>query len=199
MYKQKSVQNYINDLAAKQPVPGGGSAAAVALGLGAALVSMLGRYSSGKVQAKKIASLIKKNEKIRKQALSLVDEDAKVFFELYKVFKLPSANKKKKLLMQKYLKQAAGVPVEICVLSLKAMETCAQIAAWTNKNLISDAGCAAYFIESAFNSARLNVEINLKYIKDKKFILDKNKILKHTSIKIFKLKKQIIKKVEEYL
>jgi len=39
-----------------------------------------------------------------------------------------------------------------------------------NRNLVSDVGCGTLFLESAFLAGRMNVEINLKYIKDKKFV-----------------------------
>ncbi len=48
MLIEKKVNNFLNELASSSPTPGGGSVAALAGALGAALLSMVGNLTLGK-------------------------------------------------------------------------------------------------------------------------------------------------------
>ena len=47
MYNEKPLRDYLNDLAARRPAPGGGSAAALSAAIGASLMSMVANYTAG--------------------------------------------------------------------------------------------------------------------------------------------------------
>ena len=51
MYNDSSLKQYLNDLAAKLPAPGGGSAAALTAALGASLISMVLNFTIGKTKS----------------------------------------------------------------------------------------------------------------------------------------------------
>jgi len=200
MYIRKPLRKYIDDVAAKKPIPGGGSVSALCACLAVALSSMvvnftLGNKRYGAVQAK-IKQLLKDNEVIRKKLVVLVDKDTIVYNKLNSALKLPCGNKKRNYLIQKCLKQAALVPFDICRLTLSAMGLCNQIAKIGNANLITDAGCTAYLLDSAYYCGQLNVRINLKFIKDKAFTRNKNRALQEMAKKITSLKKITIRHVE---
>ncbi|MBM3248132.1 MAG: cyclodeaminase/cyclohydrolase family protein, partial [Candidatus Omnitrophica bacterium] len=119
MYRNHSIKKYLDDLAAKKPAPGGGSAAALAAALGAALLSMVANFTVGKDKYKQfeqeIKGTLKKSEKIRKNLLELVDLDVITYNKVAK-------NKKKSLaLYQKSLKEAANVPLKITKNSIDAL------------------------------------------------------------------------------
>lgn len=65
-----------------------------------------------------------------------------------------------------------------------------------NIKLFTDIGCAIYLLEAAFNSAGLNVLINIKYIKDKRYVRSKKNQLKKISLFINKMKKKTIRLIE---
>ncbi len=199
MYKNKSVQEYIELLASREAVPGGGSAAALVCCLGIALTSMVCRYSNTSGKNSKLNLSLKKilreNENIRKKALALVDEDIAVFQKLRNAFSLPKDDKKRDGRIQIGLKEAARVPFEICGLCVSATRLCENLTGVGNKNLASDIGCSVYFTESAFQSAALNVKINLKYLKDKNFAARKKRALVIMSKNITKQKQRIIEKI----
>ena len=168
MYKNKSVKIYLDDLAAKKPAPGGGSAAALAAALGAALLSMVANFTVGKDKYKQfeqeIKGALKKSEKIRKNLLELVDLDVITYNKVAK-------NKKKSLaLYQKSLKEASLVPLDITKNSLEALELCPVLEAKGNKYLVSDVHVARALLIGAIQSAVVNVRINLPYIEDKEFV-----------------------------
>ncbi|MBI4845179.1 MAG: cyclodeaminase/cyclohydrolase family protein [Candidatus Omnitrophica bacterium] len=201
MFAKKSLKNYLDSLAKKIPVPGGGSASALVLGLGIALGSMVANFthtgtSTGK-KTQRLKKFLKQNERLRKKALVLVDKDVRAFQRLSDALKIPKESKNRFLLIQRGFLGAAEVPLEVCAAALKAMQLCAELAVAGNKNLVSDVGCSMYFLESAFEAAVLNVKINLKFIKDKRYILEKKRVLLKMSKAVKKFKLRIVKKIED--
>lgn len=151
MYKDSFLKVYLDDLAAKKPAPGGGSAAALAAGLGVALMSMVCNFTVGKEkykdQQERINEILSRTEEARVELLELVDLDCAAY-------------------QSKDLEKALNVPLEVCRLSSELAMLCPELAGIGNVNLISDVGCAYDLLEAAFKSARLNVEINLKNLID---------------------------------
>jgi formiminotetrahydrofolate cyclodeaminase len=180
MYRNQSIKKYLDDLAAKKPAPGGGSAAALAAALGAALLSMVANFTVGKDKYKQfeqeIKGALKKSEKIRKNLLELVDLDVITYNKVAK-------NKKKSLaLYQKSLKEASLVPLEITKNSLEALELCPILEAKGNKYLVSDVHVAKALLIGAIQSAVVNVRINLPYIEDKEFVSEIKEELKRLKL-----------------
>lgn len=157
-YKNYTLQSYLDVLAKKVPVPGGGSAVALAAAMGAALVSMVANYSKGKSQSKRIesrvANILKQSEQIRKRLLVLVDRDAQAYLGVVKT--RGSSEKIKK----NALKRAANVPREVSQLCYKAMQLTPYLVKHGNQYLVSDIVVAADMLLAAFNSSRVNVEVN---------------------------------------
>jgi formiminotetrahydrofolate cyclodeaminase len=153
MYIKKSLKKYSNDLAAKLPAPGGGSAAALNACLGVSLISMVVNFTIGKPRfiryQKYLKATLRQSERLRKRFLDLVDLDVAAY-------------------QSRNIKRALGVPLEIARLCFEAIGLCPDLVKKGNKNLISDLAVAAAFLESSFAAARVNVDINLKYLADKK-------------------------------
>ena len=109
-YQQRSIKEYLDDLAARKPAPGGGSASALAGALGCALLSMSCNFTLGKEKYKddqpRIKQTLKQTEGLRKRLLALVDLDVKVY---YKVF---NSRKGKPDVYQKNLISATNVPLK---------------------------------------------------------------------------------------
>ncbi|MCX7927718.1 MAG: cyclodeaminase/cyclohydrolase family protein [Candidatus Omnitrophica bacterium] len=151
-YKDTSLEQYLDDLAARIAAPGGGSAAALVASCGQALVSMVINFTVGKPQyarfEKQLQLLLEKSEKLRHEFLALVDLDVQAF-------------------LSKDIRQAVDVPLMIARLAYEGMRVCTPLVKKGNKNLISDVAVAAVLLESAFSSAYYNVEINLNGLKDK--------------------------------
>jgi len=158
MYCNKPVKTYLDDLAARKPAPGGGSAAAFVGALAAALLSMVANYTVGRDKYKKhekeIKEVLRKSERIRKRLLQLVDLDVKAYMCVVEA--RDKSEKHKKIA----LKKAACVPLEVCRLCHEAIGLCPTLIEKGNKNLVSDVSVAAEFLLAAFNSALINVEIN---------------------------------------
>ena len=157
-YKDQTLAKYLDALSSKTPVPGGGSAGALAGALGAGLISMVANYSIGKGKPKdverKIKGSLKVSEKIKKRLLALVDLDAEAYLGV-----VNSKNAGTKLRNSALLK-AREVPLEVCLLCYRAIELTPYLVAHGNKNLLSDVKVAAEILLAAYNSAMINVRIN---------------------------------------
>ncbi len=160
------VNGFLSELASNSPAPGGGSVAALAGSLGAALSSMVCNLTVGKekyadVQGE-IKNTLKKSEKLRKDLTKLIDEDTDAFNDVMKAFKMPKETDKQKEVRSKAIqegyKTAAKVP-------LKTAKTCASIL-----DVITDAAVSALMAQAGVISAILNVKINLGSIKDEGFV-----------------------------
>ncbi len=148
-----SIKKYLKELSERRIVPGGGSAAALAASLGAGLNLMVINYSEDLLEEKQ------KQERILERLTILIDEDCRVFSEL-----MDKISAKEEA--QKEYESAAGVPMEVCRNCEESMSITSRIAKKANQHLVSDVGCAAHMLKSAFCSAWINVKVNLEYIKD---------------------------------
>ena len=156
MYCYKSLKEYLNDLAAKKPAPGGGSAAALSAALGVSLISMVVNFTLGKPKyakyEKELSGILKDSEDLRSKFLDLVDLDVIAY-------------------KSKNIKEALDAPLKVCRFCFTAIKLCPPLIRKSNVNLISDVAVAAVLLESAFAAGYFNVEINLKAMQDKKLAL----------------------------
>lgn len=147
MYIKDSLKKYLDDLSAKLPAPGGGSAAALTGALGAALLSMVCNFTVGKEKYKsseeQTREMLSQSERARSRFMELVDLDVQAY-------------------KSKDVEKSLEVPLEVCRISAELSKVCPALADIGNVNLISDVGCAYDLFVAAFISARRNVEINLK-------------------------------------
>ncbi|MFH1552427.1 MAG: cyclodeaminase/cyclohydrolase family protein [Candidatus Omnitrophota bacterium] len=174
LFLQGNIKEYLKELSERKIVPGGGSASALTAALGAGLNLMVINYSI-KSDSDELAQGLLEDRQSQQESLDhlslLVDEDCKAFRELKEaLLSKPDAQKE-------YI-AAAMVPMKICRECHKSMEITARLLDSANRNLLTDVGCASHILKAAFCSAQLNVEINLKYIKDRSFVEDTEDKLK---------------------
>jgi len=177
MYIEKTVRQFTEALSSKEPVPGGGGAAALAGALGNALGSMVANLTVGKEKYKdvepEVKQILQKTQELQEKLLLLIDEDAKVFSSVAAAYKMPKnteeEKEKKRQALEKALKEACQVPIKIMEYSLEALKLQRRLADIGNKLAISDAGVGALLLKSAVLSGKLNVYINLGGIEDVEF------------------------------
>jgi formiminotetrahydrofolate cyclodeaminase len=177
MIKDSSVDKFLDDLASSAPTPGGGSAAAIMGGMGAALVSMVCNLTIGKKNyaevEEEMKTLLAQAESLRGRLTDMVKHDVDAFDGLMAAYGLPKDTDDQKATrsqaIQDSLKAATDAPLacaracaDVIALSLTAAEK-------GNRNVVSDAGVAALAAQAALRSAALNVDINVPSIKDADF------------------------------
>ncbi|MFA5073746.1 MAG: cyclodeaminase/cyclohydrolase family protein [Nitrospirota bacterium] len=200
MYIDMPFRHFMDKLASSSPEPGGGSVAAVAGALGAALVSMVANLTLGKkkymdVQAQ-IESLLAASEKLREIMQELVEKDTEAFSAVSAVYKMPNSTPEEKTTrlesMQKALKKAAQVPFEVCERSLDIAKLSKQAADIGNTAVVSDAGTAVLIAHACAESAALNVRVNLKNIQDEYFNNRIEERVQKILVQIEELKKNVL-------
>ena len=176
----KSVQDFITELAADSAAPGGGSAAALAGCLGAALTKMVCNLS---LDEAKFGAVLPEIQAIQTQAADLlakltraVDEDAAAFNEVMAAYKLPKATEEEKTarlaLIQQSMKKAALLPLSVAGDCLEVLKLAGRILPIGNANAASDAAVSGLMAYAALQGAIYNVKINLGSIKDADFCRD---------------------------
>lgn len=205
MYINESLKEYLDDLAGRSPTPGGGSAAALTAAMGCALISMVANYTISKTKYQEAQGFVKDvlqiSEKIRQQLMRLVDQDVEAYKKYYNATKLLETDEKqrqfKKDAIQSALKEAVKAPLNICRLTVELLKVCPDLAEMGNPNLVSDVGVGALLLECAFNSAALNVRINLKQLKDEKFCVDTEGIIETLKKDVDLFKKSTLDKTQQ--
>lgn len=204
MYSENTLKKYSEDLASKLPAPGGGSAAAYCGALGVACLQMVCNFTIGNDKYKHAqqdaARILSSLAPLRTRLIDLVDEDVKAYGKVASAQKIPKEEKEKRAkAMQEALKEAGSVPLEICRISHQAIKECVELAEKGNKNLITDVGVGVNLLAASFKSAKLNVEENLKYIKDEKFILEARKMIEPLEAEVASTEEAVSAKVKEMM
>ncbi len=164
----------LDQLASGSPTPGGGSAAAHAGAMGAALVAMVARLSIGKKQYAEVEAdmqaILHESEALRSDLSAAVVQDAAAFDAIMTAFKLPRASDDEKLArsaaIQTATTHAAEVPLEVARKAVRIFELALQVANSGNTNAISDGASGAALAQAALTGAGYNVRINILGLKD---------------------------------
>jgi len=170
-FVDKSCTEFVEVLASKAAVPGGGGASALVGAVGIALGSMVGNLTLGKkkyadVEAD-IEALLEKAAALQAELLHLIDEDAVVFEPLSKAYGIPKDDPTREQVMEDALKLACTVPLDIMRLSARAIELQDEFAKKGSVLALSDAGVGVIFCKAAMQGASLNVFINTGAMTDK--------------------------------
>ncbi len=177
MLMEKTVRSFVTELASDSPAPGGGSAAALAGSLGAALTTMVCNLS---LDEEKFKQVLPEIQAIRSESAALmeklilaVDADAQAFNEVMDAYKLPKTSdedKAKRLsTIQQSMKKAALLPLGVAGDCLEALKLAHRILPIGNANAASDAAVSGLMAYAAIQGALYNVKINLGFIKDVEF------------------------------
>jgi formiminotetrahydrofolate cyclodeaminase len=169
------ISEFVDRLGAGTPTPGGGSAAALAGTLAAALGGMVCELTLGKTKYESVRPEMEKAKLAltgyRKDLLALVDRDSEAYDEVSKALKLPKETPTEKAARQQALGMASQfateIPVKTAETCLAVMEQVKRVAEIGNANAASDAGVAAHLAHTGVAGAVLNVRINLSGIPDK--------------------------------
>ncbi len=192
MATKKTLSAFLDDLASHSPAPGGGSVAALAGALGAALAAMVCNLTIGKKKYGAVEEEMKKilvqAEEMRGLFTALIDKDTEAFNKVMEAFGLPKDTEPQKALrsaaIREATKEATMVPLEVMKHCIDALALVQQVAASGNVNSVSDAGVSAYMLNAAVESAALNVRINLNNLNDSEFVgwkTDEMESLRNTS------------------
>ena len=172
----QSVSGFVASVASSEPTPGGGSVAAHAGALGAALAQMVAGLTVGR---KKYAAVDERFKAIAQEAAALgarlatlVDLDAKSYAAVSGAYKMPKDTPEQTTIRDAAITAAligaSEVPLETARACAKVAALAAEAAEKGNSNAVSDAGVSALLAEAACRGAAYNVRINVNALTDKK-------------------------------
>jgi glutamate formiminotransferase/formiminotetrahydrofolate cyclodeaminase len=171
---ETSLSGFVASVAAPSATPGGGSVAAHAGALGAALAQMVAGVTVGKT---KYAAVEGEMREAALQAAALgtrlaglVARDAQAYAAVTAAYKLPKqpehAARARERAIHDALLGAAAIPLETARAAAEVAELAAACAERGNANAVSDAGVAALLADAACRGAANNVRINVAALQE---------------------------------
>lgn len=168
-WMEMTVRDFQTALASSSPTPGGGTAAAIALGQASALTVMVCDLTVGKDKWQDGWNVAEEamvlSAKIMRRAGELADEDSDAFDEVMASFKLPKNSDEEVSIRRAAIRnatlKATEKPYETAELALELLKILPELASKGNSNAVSDVGVAGLLASAACKGALFNVDINL--------------------------------------
>jgi formiminotetrahydrofolate cyclodeaminase len=178
MLTNLSLDQFLDRIASREPVPGGGSVAALSAALAASLAEMVANLTLEKKEYEAVAgemSLVaEKSLVLRRALIKDVDRDADAYKAVINAFRLPRQTREEKEkrsgAIQSALKKAANIPLAVARRSFELMEMAEMVIRKGNRNAVTDGAVSVMMARTAVLSALYNVRINLSGIKDRGFV-----------------------------
>ena len=180
MLVDRSVRDLIAAFAASDPTPGGGSASALASAVGASLLQMvacLPKTRSGSPDERAaLTETAAELDGLRRGLVDAIDADTAAYDQVVTAYKLPKASpdeqQARRAAIQRALRAATDVPMNVMRLSARALAQAETVAAHGHAAAASDAGVALALLGAGLHGAGLNVDINLGGVSDAAWVDD---------------------------
>jgi formiminotetrahydrofolate cyclodeaminase len=172
-----NLSTFLDDLASGEPTPGGGSAAALAGALGAALAAMVANLTVGRkryvdVDAQ-MQAVLHEAEALRSRLTDLVAEDARAYEQVRAAYRLPKESADdlaaRSAAIQAAMQGASVTPLETMRACIAVLRLAEQAATLGNVNAATDGAVGALLAQAGLRGAALNVRVNLGGIDDQAF------------------------------
>lgn len=165
-----TLDGWLEELASAAPVPGGGSAAAVAGAIAAALVTMVARLTVGRkayaeVQGQ-VEGILQRADRLCAELRRLADIDAAAYATVTAAYKVPKDDPTRARAIDQALLGAATVPLLVARLAAAVRLLAGDMERIGNKNARSDAHVAVGLAGAAVAGALANVRVNLAALSD---------------------------------
>lgn len=178
MLTDLTVKDFLNKVAGSDPVPGGGSIAALNGAIASALAAMVANLTIGKKGYEVHEELMQHISEIARLEKTTfvedIDRDSDAYDKVFACFKMPKVTDEEKAArsaaIQEATKFAALVPMQVARNAYKLMAIIMDVARLGNRNAVTDACVAMMSARSAVLGALMNVRINLGSLKDKDFV-----------------------------
>ncbi|MFH1104178.1 MAG: glutamate formimidoyltransferase [Actinomycetota bacterium] len=170
----RTVTRFVHAVASEAPAPGGGSVAALAGALGAALGTMVANLSAHKRgwdhRWQEFSDWAVRGKDLHGRLLRLVDEDTAAFDALMSAHRMPHGSDAEEAARAEAVEAATRGAIEVPLAVMDAaLEALVVIGAMATDGLatsVSDAGVGALMAGAAVRGARLNVAINARGVSD---------------------------------
>jgi formiminotetrahydrofolate cyclodeaminase len=161
----ETLEGYLERLASGDPVPGGGSAAALTGAIAAALVAMVGR-----IRATPFETVVARADRLRSFLEAARERDERAYAAVVAAQQMPKISDAQKTARRRALDsaltKAAQAPLHSAALCLEVLKLCDRMAKAPMGDLRSDVGCAAELVHAALAACAYNVRINHRYLRE---------------------------------
>jgi formiminotetrahydrofolate cyclodeaminase len=169
-----SVSDLVGRLATDDPVPGGGSASALAGAMAAALVHMVVELTAGRPAAsdheRSLAEIRDAAAELQAELLRLAEDDAAAYASVVAARRQPKETDAERAVrrtsIETTVRAATRAPLEVVLRSTEVLALAEALAPIGNRNAVSDVGVAGLLAGAAIRGAALNVEINVPSLPD---------------------------------
>jgi methenyltetrahydrofolate cyclohydrolase len=169
----QSIAEFLDRLAARAAVPGGGATAALGAAQGAALLAMVARYSSGpkyQQHAETITAVTEQADQLRAECLQLATADGEAFGVVAAAYGLPRDTDEQKAArsaaIASALAAAAAPQAAVIAAAAHLLDLIETLLPIGNRSIVSDLAAGAAAVHAAVITARINVEVNLSGVTD---------------------------------
>lgn len=175
-----SLEQFLSALASSSPTPGGGTAAATAGAMGAALAEMVAQLTLSKEKYAAahdaVRPIAEAAQLARAEFLRLAQEDSEAYDEVVEARRMPKEPEAEKTARQRRIsvanRNAAEVPMRTAQAAVRLLAALPELAEKGNPNAVSDVGAAALLLDACVEGALLNVGINLSGIEEATFVAE---------------------------
>jgi formiminotetrahydrofolate cyclodeaminase len=204
MLPELTIKEFLEKTAPANPVPGGGSIAALSAAAAASLVEMVANLTIGKKGYSEVEEEMKAISKqafrYRDKLIQDMDNDADAYKQVIHAFKLPRRTEEeikfRKEAIEDSLKHAVLVPLSVAKDASKLIDLAGETVTKGYKNAVTDGMVAAVTARSAALSAIYNVKINLSSIKDRSFVYEVSQQITHLENEIRRKEKHVLSKAD---
>jgi len=175
---RRLAEQFVNAVAAPTPTPGGGSVAALAGALGAALGEMVCRLTLNRksfaAHQPALEEALSRLTDLRERLMENIDRDAQSYNAVIAAFKLPKTTEWEQQARAQAIeaasKAAAAVPLETAQMTFELARVIEDLRAITISSAASDLAVALYLAAAARRGALENVRANLPSIHDREWV-----------------------------
>src|SRR5205085_1060061 len=161
---------FVDRVASAEPMPGGGSVAALAGALGAALGQMAIRITKEKKNYQQYGDqytdALDHLAPYTSTLLELVDADCEAYGRVMAAYKLPKGSTEREKAIQQGLIRATEIPSRTANCAVEALRVLEELRAIIHINVASDMQVGMQMLRSCLRGAITNMRTNLSTVKD---------------------------------
>lgn len=178
MYSRLPLDELLDAFASNQPVPGGGSAAALAGAVGASLFIMVAglpktRHGTDEERAA-LTEAAARLRPLRDELSSLIDRDSAAFTSVINAYRLPKSTDAEKAArgdaIDRAMRAATDAPLATMRACERVMREAEAIATSGAASAASDVAVGIELLKTAARGAGLNADTNLAAVKDAEYV-----------------------------
>lgn len=172
MYNEKLIP-ILNDLENKEIELAGGSVVGMVLSITNSLINYICNLTIGKKKYEDVQNEVLKIKEeaklLKKETLEVIDQDKEVLEKILEAYKL---RKEKTEDLENASKEGVKFCITVMNKAIQTLNLVKRIEKVGNNMLASDFKICEYYAEASVKASIVNVEVNLKSVKDKSFVED---------------------------